>query len=309
MKRLIALLLCCYLALPGVALAQPGEPLVIPAGQHVAESVATIAQDIRVDGIVDGDVTSWSGTITIAGAVGGDVVSYGGSVIILPSAQVQGHVLASGGQLQVASGAMVAGQAIHGAEGSATLASLLDLLMPGAGGGDRTLGNLLLSAVFGVLIAAFCVLFSVFWPRRTLVASVALRGLPARAVGLGVLTTAVIGMALPPLTAMLLSSVIGVPVLLLAGAGALALHVYGLAVLARWASEQLAGRRAGANDVSMAMLAAVVGLVLVIAIAIAAHPLYGLVLFALLASPGIGAAILSRGGMALPVQPAEMPRS
>jgi hypothetical protein len=32
-----------------------------------------------------------------------------------------------------------------------------------------------------------------------------------------------------------------------------------------------------------------------------AQPLYGVVVFFLLASPGLGAAILSRGGMALPL--------
>jgi hypothetical protein len=301
MKRLIVLLLCCYLALPGAALAQSGTPLEIPAGQHVDDSVATVAQDIRVDGVVDGDVTSWSGTITVAGTVGGDVVSYGGPVVILPSAQVRGHVLASGGQLQVTPGAVVAGQAIRGAEGSATLASLLDLFIPGTGGGGGALGNLLLGAAAGVLIAAFCMLFSVFWPRRTLVASLTLRRLPARAVALGVLTTIVIGMVLPLLAAVLVASVIGVPVLLLAGAGAVALYIYGLAVLARWASAQLAAGRDQATDLSIATVAVVVGLVLVVAIAVAVQPLYGLAALALLASPGIGAAILSRGGMALPL--------
>jgi hypothetical protein len=150
------------------------------------------------------------------------------------------------------------------------------------------------------------VLFSVFWPRRTLVASLALQRLPGRAVALGVLTTVVIGMVLPLLAAVLVASVIGVPVLLLAGAGALALYIYGLAVLARWASAQLAGARDNATDLNLATVAVVVGLVLVVAIAVVVRPLYGLVIFALLASPGLGAAVLSRGGMALPVQASDV---
>jgi hypothetical protein len=41
--------------------------------------------------------------------------------------------------------------------------------------------------------------------------------------------------------------------------------------------------------------------VLLIALAVALAPLWGLTLFFLVASPGLGAVILSRGGMALPI--------
>src|SRR5207249_1887515 len=112
MKRLILCVLLLGLCAPGIALAQDTEqPLVVPAGQHVAGSVATVSQPILVEGTVDGDVTSWSGAITIAGSIGGDVVSYAGPVTIMPGGIVAGHVLASGGELRVAEGAAVAGQA------------------------------------------------------------------------------------------------------------------------------------------------------------------------------------------------------
>src|SRR5262249_58397566 len=81
MKRYVVLLLLGLWLGPGAALARAeSDALVIAAGQHVPGNIATVAQDIRIDGTVAGDVTSWSGAITIAGSVGGDVGSYGGDL-------------------------------------------------------------------------------------------------------------------------------------------------------------------------------------------------------------------------------------
>ncbi len=227
MKRYILLMLLFGLWLaPGAALARAQtDAIVITAGQHVAGNVATIAQDIRVDGTVDGDVTSWNGAITIAGSVGGDVVSYGGAVTVMPTGQVAGHILASAGKLHQAPGAVVAGQKISGGAGEA-LASLLDLLNPaGPVDLDDTLGH----ALFGVALA---VLLAAFW-------------LSARG---------------------------GIP-------------TNGGATLAK----------------SGPMVAFTLVLVLLIAVAVALAPLWGLALFFLVASPGLGAVVLSRGGMAQPL--------
>ncbi len=301
MKRLIILLLLLCLWAPGDVLAQDADqPLVVLTGQHVAGSVATVSQAILIEGTVDGDVTSWSGAITIVGSVGGDVVSYAGPVTIMPSGRVAGHVLASGGELRVASGATVAGQAIRGASGDA-LASLLDLFMPMSGAGDSAIGRVLLGAVLGVLLAAFCLLYAAFWPRRMLIASTTLQQLPGRALGLGLLTTVALGLVLPPLAAVLVSSVVGVPVLLISLALTSAAYIYGLAVLAQWVGWRIvvvAGRAQGLGELTM-----VVAVVLALALAsiTVLQPLYGVAIFFLLASPGLGAAILSRGGIAMPL--------
>ena len=301
MKRLIILLLLLGLSAPGVAFGQgTDQPLVIPAGQHVTGSVATVSQAILIEGIVDGDVTSWSGAITIAGSVGGDVVSYAGPVTIMPGGRVAGHVLASGGELQVPHGA-VAGQAIRGAGSGDALASLLDLFTPASGAGASTIGRVLFGAALGVLLVAFCLLYIAFWPRRMLIASATLRQLAVRALGLGLLTTVALALSLPPLAAVLIASVIGVPVLLMILALVLAVYIYGLAVLAQWAGERLsvaAGRAQALGDRTI-MVAVVLALAL--ATITVVQPFYGVAAFFLLASPGLGAAILSRGGMALPL--------
>jgi hypothetical protein len=302
MKRLIMLLLLLGLCVPGIAFAQGGEqPLVIPAGQHVAGSVATLSQAIVVEGAVDGDVTSWSGAITIAGNVGGDVVSYAGLVTIVPTGKVAGHVLASGGELRVASGAAVAGQAIRGAGGGDALASLLDLFTPVSGSGDSPIGRVLFGAVLGVLLVAFCLLYIAFWPRRMQIASATLQQLAPRALSLGLLTSMTLSLMLPPLAAMLIASVVGVPVLLVVLALTLAVYIYGLAVLAHWAGQRLSVAVDRTQSLAHPTIVIAVVLALALASITVVQPLYGVALFFLLASPGLGAAILSRGGMALPL--------
>jgi hypothetical protein len=302
--RLAALLVALMLpfVLPRGALAQEQEtPYVVAAGQRVAGSVSTISRDIRVEGVVEGDVTSWSGDITIAGIVGGDVVSYGGTVTVAATGRVSGHVLASGGELRLATGAAVAGQTING-DGGGALASLLDLFMPAAdAAGIGPVGRALFAGALGVLLAAFCLLYTAFWPRRILLAGATLRRLPARALALGLLTTVALGMLLVPLVAMLVASVVGLPLLLPLLALALASYVYGLTVLAgsagAWVSIRAGLSPSQGNLPAIAALALVLLIVAVAALA----PLWGLALFCVLASPGLGAAILSRGGMAAPL--------
>jgi hypothetical protein len=74
---------------------------------------------------------------------------------------------------------------------------------------------------------------------------------------------------------------------------ALVLYVYGLVVLARMLSA-----RGTPSVTSGWMVACTLALVLLIAVVVALAPLWGLALFFLVASPGLGAVVLSRGGMA-----------
>ena len=299
-KAAVLVLLLAF-ALPTAALAQSDTPLVIAADQKVTGSVSTVAQDIHVDGVVQGDVTSWSGGITIAGTVGGDVVSYGGPVHVTATGRVGGHVLASGGALRLDTGAVVAGQAISG-DWRGALASLLDLFIPTTTNpGAGPLGRALLVVVLAVLALAFCLVGTALWPRRVAIASTSLLRLPGRALALGLLTTLVLGLATAPLAGLLIASVIGLPLLLVLLIAVLAPYIYGIAVLARALSAWVAAPNAQRQPPTGAATAtAVVLVVLVAAIALVA-PLWGLALFYLLGSPGLGGAILSRGGMVVPL--------
>ena len=113
---------------------------------------------------------------------------------------------------------------------------------------------------------------------------------------LGLLTTLALALALLPLAGLLVASVVGVPLLLALLALALALYIYGLVVLARMLSVRNATTANGGR-----MVACTLALVLLIAVVVALAPLWGLALFFLVASPGLGAVVLSRGGMAQPV--------
>src|SRR6266545_4034209 len=82
---------------------------------------------------------------------------------------------------------------------------------------------------------------------------------------------------------------------------ALAIARSGACCSARWVGRRIvvvAGRAQGLGELTM-----VVAVVLALALAsiTVLQPLYGVAIFFLLASPGLGAAILSRGGIAMPL--------
>jgi cytoskeletal protein CcmA (bactofilin family) len=311
--RLI-MLLC--LLLPTSAAAQEREaPLVISVGQTYDGDLATITRDIQIEGDVTGDVTSWSGAIVVSGRVDGDVVSYSGQVTILPGARIGGHVLASGGALQRASTALVTGQTIRGESGGKAWASVLGLFSPtDRASGEAAVGRTLFGAVLGVFLLAFALLCIAFWPRRTMATSLTLRQTPGRALALGLLTTLLLLLAMPPLAALLAATLVGLPLLIVLLALIQVPYVYGLATLARAvgiAQHAALAKGAGAswtarsvssqNDgLSRATLLFAGGLALLVAVIATLAPLWGMALFYLLASPGLGAALLSRGGLLAP---------
>lgn len=296
-KGLIALAaILLSLALHSPALAQE-RGLVVPAGQRVDGNIATTTQNIEVAGEVSGDVTSWSGDVVVTGRVGGDVVSYSGHVTVAATGRVGGHVLALSGGLLREPGAAVAGQALGGPAQVSALASLFDLMMPAPGpaGDTAIVGRLLFGLALGVFLLALCLLCIAFWPGRTAIASLTLRQMPLRAVALGLISTLLLGLLLPPLAVLLAASLLGLPLLLLLLVLALAPYVYGMAALAL-----LPGRAARPGGVSRPTILLSTAIVALVALLALAAPLWGLALFFLVASPGLGAAILSRGGLAAP---------
>ncbi|HEU4322826.1 MAG TPA: polymer-forming cytoskeletal protein [Roseiflexaceae bacterium] len=296
---LIALAL--LLAAPQPAAAQSrDDALVIPAGTTAAGSVSTVERDIVVAGSVPGDVTSWSGDIVISGVVAGDVVSYVGRVQILSGGSVGGHVMAPGG-IDRESGGAVAGQALGGPQGSRALASLLDVLSPGptqSGPSAEAFGRPLFGALLGLFLLVFTLLLSALWPHRTHHTTLTLRVLPGRALVVGLLTTLLLAALAPLLGVLLTATLIGLPLLVLLLLVVQAPYLYGLAALT-----QVLGHRpeASAAGFSPAVAAAALAVAVLVGVVAALQPLAGLALLYLIASPGLGAAILSRGGMALPL--------
>lgn len=298
----VLLLLAGLLVFPPLAAAQGDEPLRVPPGERVVGNVATTSQSIVVDGDVTGDVTSWSGDILINGRVGGDVVSYAGRVTLGPAAHVGGSVLAAGHAVQSQPSANIVGQALSGAEsGGRMLANAVSLVAPRASAPPATqVGAALFGLMVTLLLLAFPLLWAALWPHRTAAAAYTLRSLPLRAVALGLLTTLVLAALLLPLSALLLATLIGAPLLLLL---LLLLHLpylYGMTVLVHrlggGPSLRLASTFSPTPRVILVagLAAALIGLMA------ARAPLGAALLFYLLASPGLGATILSRGGTELP---------
>lgn len=293
--RTLAVLLLLLLMWPLQVYAQASEAaLVITADQVYEGNVSSATQPIRVEGVVLGDVTSWTGDIEVLGRVEGDVVSYSGDVIIHDGAVVLGHIMALGDGLQVAPTAQVNGQTLDGGEGSLVLANLFDAFNPRVPSAqDNMVGNILVGVVLAIVLIACCALCAAFWPHRLDATSQMLKRLPARSLGFGLLTALIVGLAIPPIVAVLAASLIGVPFLIALLLIAQIPFLFGLTAIARalgWFSER------GFTVLTRQHVVWLVGLALLVSVTIAIQPLWGMLLFYLLASPGVGALFLSRGG-------------
>jgi hypothetical protein len=120
----------------------------------------------------------------------------------------------------------------------------------------------------------------------------ALRRAPARSLAVGLLTTLLLGLLLPPLASLLALSLVGLPLVLPLLLLLQAPYLFGLAGLG-WA---LGGQALPAAAPPVAAAAGAAVLLLPLAAVGALAPLWSAALFYLLASLGLGAAVLSRGG-------------
>lgn len=90
-----------------------GEPVTIGANEVIEGDVVSFGGPVSILGTVKGSVVSIGGPITISGAVYSDVVSTGGPVSLASSAEVKGDVVTMGGKLIKADGAVVQGEVIE----------------------------------------------------------------------------------------------------------------------------------------------------------------------------------------------------
>jgi cytoskeletal protein CcmA (bactofilin family) len=273
---------------------------IIPPGQHITGSIATVVRDIQVDGEVSGDVTSWTGDITVIGHVRGDVVSYTGQVRLLSGARVDGSAMSLSGQLAIDPGAR-AGRPIEGGAGGRALSRLVGLFapQPSAPAGAESAGRWLFSVLLGVTLLALCSLIVSTWPQRSTATAITLMRHPGRALAAGLLMGVALAALLPLLAGILAATLVGLPIsialLLLINLP----FVIGMAALVQAARVTVAP---GRNILNKATLLVAVGLTLPIALIGLVSPAAALGLFYLVASPGLGALMLSRGGTLLPAR-------
>jgi hypothetical protein len=294
MRALALTLLAALLALaPATARAQP-RPIVVLAGEVLRGDIATVDRPVLIDGVVEGDVTSWSGPITVRGEVRGDVVSYAGAITLGPAARVGGSVLSVAGGV-TGEPAAVAGQLMGAAPvaGSAVVAGLATIFGRQPATVAVAIPRPLVSGLLALLAAAIGALFAAMWPARTAGAALALRRRPMRSGGVGLLTTLLLAILLPPLGSLIALSLVGLPLLVPLLIALQLPYLFGLAAMGRLLAEAAGGR--GLRPPVAAGLGALAILLPLVAVG-AAAPALSAGLFYLLAGWGLGAAILSRGG-------------
>jgi cytoskeletal protein CcmA (bactofilin family) len=292
---LLAMLLFVLLPPHRVA-AQGRPPVVVAAHERVRGDLATIDQAIIVAGVVEGDVTSWSGTIQISGTVLGDVVSYSGVVELTPTADVHGNVLAVGGQVVYPETALVAGQVFSNEPllGGQLLNSVASLVQPAGADPATPLARPLVSGMLAMISLLLIAAALLIWPRRMTGVSLTMqRSLPT-AFGVGLLSMVLLGALTLVLSAVLALSLIGLPLILPLLLLAHVPLVIGVAVVARTLGERLLALHMSIPAATL-LMAALLLLPLVVLGSVA--PLLGGLSFYALASAGLGAMILSRGGV------------
>ncbi|MFO7167398.1 MAG: hypothetical protein DIU80_005150 [Chloroflexota bacterium] len=163
--------------------------------------------------------------------------------------------------------------------------------------------ELIVRATFGALVGFGlllpCALLLGRWPRRTAVAGGTLTWRPGASLAIGIPLAAALVLLLP-LAGQLAVTLVGLPLAALLAAVSLAPQLIGLAALARALGARLEGRAVPGPELEWPTAAVAAAIALLLALAAVLAPLVGLVLFALLAAPGLGAVVLSRVGTRLP---------
>lgn len=195
-----------------------GEALVAGASVHLAPGadlagrVWLAGNDVTIDGKVRGTMKAYGRTITIAGDVQGPIVLSGERIEILSTAQIRGDVTYSSAQdIVIQPGARIDGKVVR--EPGVFQLPVPKIEIPGLSAARPLL-------LFG-LLAAGALLYAVF-PRYTLNTARLLEQAPFKSFGLG----AALFFSAPPIILLLVITIIGIPLALVAAA------LYAVALLA-----------------------------------------------------------------------------
>ncbi|MCG8346953.1 MAG: hypothetical protein MI924_04150, partial [Chloroflexales bacterium] len=230
----------------------------------------------------------------------GDVVSYGGAINLDDTAKVEGNVMALAGTVNQGASGVVAGELIQGgAIGGGAVASVNRVFIELQAGNGGRMSSLALSLGLALVTLALTLVSVAFWPHRTIGAGRTLLAMPGRALTMGLLTTLILAALMLLLTLVLAITLIGLPLVVIVLLLIQLPYIYGLAALAQALGSRL--ERSASPGVAIRSTAlGIVALLLPIIIVSAFSLALGAVLFYVLASAGLGAVILSRGGAFAP---------
>jgi hypothetical protein len=247
-----------------------GEPLRVEAGEVVDQAVAV------------------GGPLTIAGTVLEDAVSVGGSVTLEPTAVVEGDVVSVGGSVDVQPGAKILGDRV-GVGGP--VGGIVGKLVGGHGADDLPVGLFLVLGIVSALVK--CAVFLLigllvisFMPERY----ARVRDHMIRRPGKSALAGLIMALAIVPLCILLAVTVIGIPLIPIAGLLMFVVMAVGMTAFASWLGDRLPifkGRKSQFG--ALALGTAVVFLVGLI-------PLVGAIAVAAASFAAGGAALLTKLG-------------
>lgn len=321
MKRWIkiaAILVVLILVIPMVVSAQGGviegdraifgQSFVLESGQTMRGDLSVLGGVVRIEAgaRLDGQLAVVGGTVTVDGEITGDVAVFGGAVRLNETAVVSGDLASIGGNVTRAPGARIEGESVEGFEFNFEPPVPI---MPGAGfsggglaqAGDgftglvlRVLGFILRFVVTTLALAALAFVVALFIPQNTRRVGRTVTKEPLMSFGLGCLTMP----AAVVVTFLLAIILIGIPVIPLLWVALVAAWAFGLIGL----GYMLGDRMLRAADIrSPRVTAAAVAGTIVLSIAWTfVDVIWCLdgVVFIIVSSLAIGAALLSRFGTA-----------
>jgi hypothetical protein len=277
-----------------------GGAVEVKAGTTM-ENAISIGGPVRVYGTVSGDAVSVGGIVTVepGGSVLGDAVSVGGMIRVEENGSIGGDAVAVGGNVDLKPGGIIRGEIVRGGPpfmGHSGMPFSHDYI------GDA-LKLVILGPFFGFLGSIGAALFMIFIILRTLfwlACAVIIRYLFADQTdrmaealhvkfGASFLLGMLVMFLIPFLFLFLLISLIGIPFLPLAIGLVLVMYLFGSTGAALWAGRLIphASNRSGMLNVVLGVFA--ISIVRLI-------PLFGFVVWVMLACISIGAATITRFG-------------
>jgi hypothetical protein len=281
-----------------------GKDIVVGPEQTIVGDVTAFGGNILIQGEVDGVVAAIGGDVTVSGTVTRDVTAIGGGVELQETARVGGGVVAVGGHVNKATGAVVSGRIIEGGDARAVGLPALPSLLTFERSANPVVG--FVGAVLSVFALAIIllvvgVLALAIFPKQVAAMGQTLEQTPGRTIAVGVLTGILLPFGVIIATVILAVTVVGIAVIPFFWLGLMLASLYGLAGIGYAAGNRLL-KAFGVREV-VPLAAEIVGiaaLVLVTVFPAAFLACLGVPWLYLVTSVGLAAVILSRFGTMIP---------
>ncbi len=304
--------LLLLLIIPTTVYAEDGDNPghVVIGSSYILDSEETLLGDLVIIGgsatvergeIVRGDVFVAGGTANISGIIKGDIVAFGGIVNILEDAVVTGNVVRYGGVFNLDKEADVEGNIVsnEGADFNFTPETIppvssdaVEQILEGPAYMVKQLGKFLFKIVQIIGLAMIAVVLSLFLEKPLERMTTTVKDNFALSLGIGLLTVFVF----PTLMVVLMITIILIPVSILGLIGFCLIGLYGWFSMALLVGDKISEifKTQWANPLSIGVGSLALS---TLSYLIGSVPCIGWVVPFLVASAGLGAAVLSRGGM------------